>query len=213
MMMIHPIDITPAADEERTCTSPNAIPWAEATPLGNPHTQAYVHRHRTWTREDDELLMRRCTELGPKWTQIAFYFWNRSPDSIRNRYQRIHQEKNQAANGITKPPRPKRTTTLPPNQQSQRAMYTKEEDTLLIELVEQHMRDSKARVPWKNIAQQLGRARNGVRNRYMRLELVYKHNPVISALTAAIDDVDALADGLSDLDVDLDEMRADFPDV
>lgn len=42
-----------------------------------------------WTYEDDQLLVQKYEELGPKWNKIAKFFHNRSDNSIRNRWQLI----------------------------------------------------------------------------------------------------------------------------
>lgn len=39
-----------------------------------------------WTPEEDELLLQKYNELGPKWTVIANFFKSRSNINVRNRY-------------------------------------------------------------------------------------------------------------------------------
>jgi hypothetical protein len=41
--------------------------------------------HREWSREEDELLMDKIRELGPKWHTIARHFQNRADIALRNR--------------------------------------------------------------------------------------------------------------------------------
>ena len=39
-----------------------------------------------WSTEEDENLFKKYQELGPKWTIIQKYFKNRSPNSLKNRW-------------------------------------------------------------------------------------------------------------------------------
>jgi hypothetical protein len=39
-----------------------------------------------WTRDEDNLVMEKVRELGPKWTEISASFTGRSPNAIKNRY-------------------------------------------------------------------------------------------------------------------------------
>ena len=39
-----------------------------------------------WTKEEDELLLRKYNELGPKWAIIATFFAGRTDNTIKNRY-------------------------------------------------------------------------------------------------------------------------------
>ncbi|OHT05974.1 Myb-like DNA-binding domain containing protein [Tritrichomonas foetus] len=44
-------------------------------------------RSDPWTLEEDQLLVDKYAEFGPKWNKIAKSFANRSDNSIRNRWQ------------------------------------------------------------------------------------------------------------------------------
>lgn len=54
-----------------------------------------------WTQEEDDLLYEKYKEIGPKWSQMKDFFKNRSPNSLKNRwnyfiskvYPPINQEK------------------------------------------------------------------------------------------------------------------------
>lgn len=46
-------------------------------------------RHDPWSREEDELLMRKYAEIGSRWTTMVAYFDNRSANDIRYRYMKI----------------------------------------------------------------------------------------------------------------------------
>ncbi|EAY22422.1 Myb-like DNA-binding domain containing protein [Trichomonas vaginalis G3] len=49
-----------------------------------------------WTREEDDLLLKKVTELGSKWSIIAQFFNGRSANSLKNRYNVhiIHRGRN-----------------------------------------------------------------------------------------------------------------------
>lgn len=40
----------------------------------------------SWTMEEDELLIMKREEIGPKWTKIKEFFHNRTPVNIKNHY-------------------------------------------------------------------------------------------------------------------------------
>ena len=42
-----------------------------------------------WTQEEDKLLIKLHSELGPKWSQIAKHFKGRSDYNVKNRWQRF----------------------------------------------------------------------------------------------------------------------------
>ena len=44
-------------------------------------------RNDPWTFEEDQLLVDKYAEFGPRWNRIAKFFTNRSDNSIRNRWQ------------------------------------------------------------------------------------------------------------------------------
>lgn len=45
-----------------------------------------------WSEEEDDLLLQLFENIGPKWTQIASFFRNRSSNAVRNRF-RLKQKK------------------------------------------------------------------------------------------------------------------------
>jgi hypothetical protein len=53
-----------------------------------------------WTEAEDELLMRKCRELGRKWYIIAGFFQGRAKNSIRNRYFTLQRKQNDPSEGI-----------------------------------------------------------------------------------------------------------------
>jgi hypothetical protein len=44
-------------------------------------------RTEPWSLEEDQLLVTKYAEYGPKWNKISRFFTNRSDNSIRNRWQ------------------------------------------------------------------------------------------------------------------------------
>lgn len=44
-------------------------------------------RNDPWTLEEDQLLVDKYAEFGPKWNKIAKFFAHRSDNAIRNRWQ------------------------------------------------------------------------------------------------------------------------------
>ncbi len=48
----------------------------------------------SWSRQDDELLLKKYKELGPKWNIISKFFKNKSEISVKNRYYLIRKNFN-----------------------------------------------------------------------------------------------------------------------
>lgn len=46
-----------------------------------------------WTKEEDELLLNKFNELGPKWTNISKFFKNRTDISVKSRYTLLNRKK------------------------------------------------------------------------------------------------------------------------
>jgi hypothetical protein len=44
-----------------------------------------------WTAGDDQLLMDRYAEVGPKWAQLASFFAGRTDIDVKNRYHRLRR--------------------------------------------------------------------------------------------------------------------------
>jgi hypothetical protein len=44
-----------------------------------------------WTSEEDELLLAKHEELGPKWAQIGLFFHSRTDIDLKNRFHRIQR--------------------------------------------------------------------------------------------------------------------------
>ena len=44
-----------------------------------------------WTKEDDEKLLQKYNEIGPKWSQIARFFPTRTDINLKNRYHRLQR--------------------------------------------------------------------------------------------------------------------------
>lgn len=42
--------------------------------------------HSSWTKEEDEILLKKYKEYGPKWSQISKYFQNRTDINIKTRF-------------------------------------------------------------------------------------------------------------------------------
>ena len=51
-------------------------------------------RSDPWTPEEDDLLLKKYRELGPRWNKIAKYFVRRSDNSLRNRWQLMLRKHN-----------------------------------------------------------------------------------------------------------------------
>lgn len=48
-------------------------------------------RNTEWTEEEDLLLIQKFEELGPRWTQIAKFFNERSMNNLRNRFLKLRR--------------------------------------------------------------------------------------------------------------------------
>ena len=46
-----------------------------------------------WTSEEDELLVEKYREFGPKWAQITAFFENRTDIDLKNRYHKIERSR------------------------------------------------------------------------------------------------------------------------
>ena len=44
---------------------------------------------KPWTHEDDELLLKKYAEIGPKWSLISSFFESRTDTQIKNRWQKL----------------------------------------------------------------------------------------------------------------------------
>ena len=44
-----------------------------------------------WTKEDDQKLLQKYSEIGPKWSQIARFFPTRTDINLKNRYHRLQR--------------------------------------------------------------------------------------------------------------------------
>lgn len=45
--------------------------------------------HRPWTKEEDDLLIEKYKEIGPKWVKLKTFFDNRTDINIKNRWIRL----------------------------------------------------------------------------------------------------------------------------
>jgi hypothetical protein len=52
---------------------------------------------RPWTKEEDELLMLKQEEFGPRWTKISAFFQKRSDIQLKARWTRLMEKKAKAA--------------------------------------------------------------------------------------------------------------------
>jgi hypothetical protein len=50
-----------------------------------------------WTPVDDDLLMQRYAEHGPRWVRLARFFPGRSKNSVRNRFLQLSKREPPAA--------------------------------------------------------------------------------------------------------------------
>ena len=52
-----------------------------------------------WTKEEDELILKKREELGPKWMTIKNFFKNRTDAMIKNRYKHLMKENSKVVYG------------------------------------------------------------------------------------------------------------------
>jgi hypothetical protein len=57
-----------------------------------------------WTEAEDDLLVSKHRELGPKWSQISAFFVSRTAVDLKNRYQRIKRLINNCPEDRQEPP-------------------------------------------------------------------------------------------------------------
>jgi hypothetical protein len=57
-----------------------------------------------WTREEDERLMQRQQEMGPKWKTMRVFFPGRTEISIRNRFNKLMRHRRRIENTAKKEP-------------------------------------------------------------------------------------------------------------
>lgn len=50
-----------------------------------------------WSIEEDQLLLEKVDEIGPKWSSIASYFNSRSDVAIKNRYSKLYRDQHRKA--------------------------------------------------------------------------------------------------------------------
>lgn len=46
-----------------------------------------------WTKEEDDLLLEKHAELGPKWAQLTSFFQNRTDIDLKNRFHKIQRSR------------------------------------------------------------------------------------------------------------------------
>jgi hypothetical protein len=58
------------------------------------HYEKYLSRNsdRAFTTDEDEMIMRKVVEIGPKWSQIAKSFKDKSDVNVRNRFKQLHRK-------------------------------------------------------------------------------------------------------------------------
>ena len=60
---------------------------------------------RPWTDEEDQLLVRRCCEMGPKWRLLETLFTGRTSQSIKNRWNILTQRaERDSLEAVERPP-------------------------------------------------------------------------------------------------------------
>jgi hypothetical protein len=57
-----------------------------------------------WTEAEDQLLVVKYHEIGPKWAQIAAFFASRTDIDLKNRFQRIQRVMKKADHSPAQPP-------------------------------------------------------------------------------------------------------------
>ena len=112
---------------------------------------------QSWSFEEDTLLYELVRTEGQKWRKFSKHpvFYNRTDDSLRNRYNRITTQPNKSIKSV------KTTKTL--GQSKLRVMWSEEEDEMLKRFVE--MKGQK----WQELIV-LGRTVHAIRNRWSRLQ-------------------------------------------
>lgn len=54
--------------------------------------------HGDWTKEDEELLLQKFDEIGPKWTNLASFFKNRPANDVRYKLLRLNRARSKLMN-------------------------------------------------------------------------------------------------------------------
>ena len=95
---------------------------------------------KTWTLEDDKLLMEKYNELGQKWKEISDFFKGRTSTNIRNRVKYLLSAKNtsnETSPGEEIPNDPEKMTKIG-EQMKERMNFSKD---VPIEIIISHLRN------------------------------------------------------------------------
>jgi hypothetical protein len=72
-----------------------------------------VNKNAAWTRDEDELLVAKFAEIGPRWTVIAKFFDGRSENNVKNRWYTHLRPKLGASSPADPGPAPEKRQPLP----------------------------------------------------------------------------------------------------
>jgi hypothetical protein len=67
-----------------------------------------------WTEEDDQLLLQKVNELGPKWTQIKACFHRRTDANLKNRWFMLVRRARKAVTFVSPTPQSRIVESQPP---------------------------------------------------------------------------------------------------
>jgi hypothetical protein len=101
---------------QRLVSSMSIVNWAAIGNLmGNRTARQCRERYKNylapsvttepWTREEEDLLMRKHDEMGPHWAQMRQFFQNRTAVSLKNHYARIIQQSRRSSLDSSEPQR------------------------------------------------------------------------------------------------------------
>ena len=57
-----------------------------------------------WTKEEDDILLEKYAELGPKWAQLTSFFQNRTDIDLKNRFHKIQRSRRRSERRMTMMP-------------------------------------------------------------------------------------------------------------
>jgi hypothetical protein len=60
--------------------------------------------HRPWTGQEDQLLLAKHQEMGPKWSQMTAFFHSRTGIDLKNRFHRIQRTAKRKERNAMDPP-------------------------------------------------------------------------------------------------------------
>lgn len=155
------------------------------TPLQVPPLRTRTCGERFgWSTEEDKIMRAIIHRLGNKWNDIADLLPGRSPAAVRNRWNRIQEERSHSQEGGTELGAGASSCRAASNSEPPRVRYTwqEDEDRLILSGVNEHGRK------WRKVGARLpGRTEQAVRNRYYRLAVQLQSSAIQGSWTAEED--------------------------